>query len=176
MKNEIMSAKGGSASGGKKLLILVFAVVLLAGCGKQAQTNQAEKKDVFTSIRDAITRSITLRCDYVDPTDSATTITYIRGQMIRMMTGDNTDGSVNFNGLIKDTKFYIWSKDSKQGAVMDLSTLQDSSDMKMGQTQIHSVDDIINELEKEKNKCRQEAIADSMFEVPTDIEFKSWGK
>ena len=168
-----MSREAGSRYAGKKILIAGFAILLLAGCGGPKAPG-AKKADVFTSIKDAITRSITLRCDYKD-TDGKVTVTYIKGQVIRMMEDEKQGtGTMSVNGLIKDNKMYIWTTQSKDGIVMDLAALQNTNDTKMGNTVIHSADDIVNELEKEKNNCRPDSAPASTFETPSDINFKDF--
>ena len=187
MLNRTMSARGlvsawlrpkraktnGFAFGGKKVLIAGFAILLLSGCGGP-KAPEAKKADVFTSIKDAITRSITLRCDYKDD-NGKVTVTYIKGQVIRMMADENVkDDAMNVNSLIKDNKMYVWASESKDGMLIDMAAKQNANDTNAGNTKIQGTDDIINDLEQEKNNCRQENAPDSIFEVPMDINFKDF--
>lgn len=153
----------------KKLLVVCFAMVLLAGCGGGG--NQAAKKDVFTSIRDAISKQIALRCEYTDENGNVS-INYIKGQMIRV---DNKVEGKTMYALMKDEKIYIWSDDSKDGFLMDVSGIKNSNDFKMGDDVIHSTDDIIDKLQSQ-NKCTTAGVSDSYFEVPSGINFTDWSK
>jgi len=152
----------------KKLLVLCLALTLLVGCG---EGNQTAKKDVFTSIRDAITKNIALRCEYTDESGN-TSINYIKGNMIRV---DNEVEGKTMHALMKDEKIYIWSDDSKDGFLMDMSNMETSDDFKMGEDVIHDSEDIIAKLESQ-NRCMAEGISDSYFEVPRDINFVDWSK
>jgi hypothetical protein len=152
----------------KKVLICLFVLALLAGCGG----GQTAKKDVFTSIKDAISKQIALRCEYTDENGN-TSINYIKGNMIRV---DGKVGEQASSALMRDDKIYVWTADSKEGFVMDMKGLQNSSDIKMGGEKIQTTEDIINKLEAEKTKCHAEAVPDSMFVVPSEINFSDWSK
>ncbi|MBN1325472.1 membrane lipoprotein lipid attachment site-containing protein [Candidatus Falkowbacteria bacterium] len=152
----------------KKLLVVFFALALLAGCGGG---NQAAKKDVFTSIRDAITKNIALRCEYTDESGN-TSINYIKGNMIRV---DNEVEGKIMHALMRDEKVYIWSDDSTDGFLMDMRGLETSDDFKMGEDVVHDTEDIIAKLESQ-NKCKAEGVPDSYFEVPNGINFVDWSK
>jgi hypothetical protein len=157
----------------KKILIAGFAIFFLAGCGasKVAGTPNA---DVFTSIKDAITRQITLRCDYKED-DGKVHVTYIKGQLIRMMADEKlTNDAMNVNSLIKDNKMYIWENGAKTGMVIDLAVMQKNNDANLGNTKVQGTDDIINDLEDQKNNCRPESAPASSFEVPKDVNFKDF--
>lgn len=153
----------------KKLLVVCFTLVLLAGCGGGG--NQAAKKDVFTSIRDAMTKNIALRCEYIDE-EGNTSINYIKGQMIRV---DNKVEGKNMYALMRDEKVYIWSDDSSDGFIMDMGGIKNSDDFKMGDDVIHDTNDVIAKLESQ-NKCTTAGLSDSYFEIPSGINFVDWSK
>ncbi len=160
----------------KKIILLLMVCVALAGCGSkqnktQNQDQPKENKGVWESIKDAMTKSISLRCEYTD-VDGTTSINYIKGKMIRTESAIEKGGSVKAYGIFKDDKVYIWTDNSKDGFVFDMSKLGD--DAKMGETDIKSTDDIISELEKNKQNCRTETVPDSFFDLPKDVTFTDW--
>ena len=158
----------------KRILFVLSLVLLLSGCGQQAQNQQTDQtqsqggKSVFSSIRDAFDRSLTLRCEYTDE-DGQKSINYIKNKMIRTESADTSGKQVY--GLLRDNKLYTWGSDSDQGMIFDLAALQESNDVEMGGEAIHGTDDIINELEQRKDKCSMQTVPDSLFEVPQDVNF-----
>jgi hypothetical protein len=157
----------------KKILFVFCLVLLLASCGQQAQNQQTQvpaqkDKGVFSSIRDAFDRSLTLRCEYIDE-DGQKSINYIKNKMIRTESADTSGQQVY--GLFRDDKLYLWGPGSNQGMVFELDALKESNDVEMGGETIHGTDDIINELEQRKDKCSTQSVPDSLFEVPQDVNF-----
>lgn len=160
----------------KKIILMLMVCVALAGCGGQKNANQdqtqpKETKGAWESIKDAMSKSISLRCEYTDE-DGAQSINYIKGKMIRTESSNVKEGEIKAYGIFKGEKAYIWTDNSKQGIIFDLTTFDD--DTTMGETKIESVDDIISELEKNKQNCRNESIPDSYFDIPGDITFTDW--
>lgn len=141
------------------------------------QNTSAKKADnnVFDSIKDAVTRGIGLKCEYEE--DGQKVQTYIKGNKVYMEGEIETEDKKGmFKGVIKDEKYYFWSDMSTQGMVISLKAIptDEDTDLSMGETKIYSQDDIINKLEENKDKCSATAIADSMFDIPTDITFTEW--
>jgi hypothetical protein len=138
------------------------------------QQQATEKPNVFATIKDAIARQIALKCDYTDDKGN-TTETYIKGSQIYMEGSTKVaDKDVTFNGIMKDNKFYVWTNQSDKGLAFDLTKKVEGTTMKMGETAITSTDDVIKELEKEKNKCSPTSIADSKFDLPSGISFQEF--
>jgi hypothetical protein len=162
----------------KKILTVVATSLLLSACTLPAQlTGLTEKiksvaptttptNNVFTSVKDAVTRQIALKCEYTD--NGQTTTTYIKGKNVRLV-GNNKSAGVE--GLMKDDKFYLWSSKNnqdKKGMIIDIAKMEGA---KMGQTPIKSIDDVVVELEKKKENCVNSTDGDSIFELPGDITF-----
>lgn len=156
----------------KKIFVIMLFVILLSGCG--AKNGAKEDKNLFTSIKDAISKSITLKCDYVDE-EGNKAIVYLKGKVVRMeseaVIGEGQTQKIY--SLIKDNKFYIWGYTSNTGLVFDMSKQAANENKSMGDTKIKSSDDMINELEAKKENCKHEVVSDSFFEVPSDINFTS---
>lgn len=162
----------------KKILfsfyILLFTL-FLAGCGPQKQTGTAqtggqtggqveEKKTVFDSIKDAMSKSLSLQCDY--SSDNVKSTVYIKGKSLRSET-DNQGSKIY--AILKDNKLWTWSDKDKNGIIMDLTATQSQTNPQGGQK---SGDDIVNEVEKYKQNCKQTVVSDSMFNPPSDINFQ----
>jgi len=156
----------------KKIIfvLLLASTLLLTGCLPKKQTSQIgqtqppaeEKKTVFDSIRDAISKSLSLRCDYVVENNKVTV--YIKGKLIRSE-ADTSNGKGHT--ILKDNKMWFWTEKDKNGFVIDLSRFPKSVPVPQ-----KSSEDIINEVEKFKQDCKQTAIPDSMFNPPADIKFQ----
>lgn len=174
----------------KKLFAVLAAVALVvtlgAGCGgKKEQENQNqgnasennsaggnEGKGIFSSIRDAFDRSVSLRCEYVDE-DGATSINYIKNKMIRTEAAGTKPGAMKVYGLFRDDKAYIWDETSGTGMILSMDKMSDNP-MKMGEAEVKGTDDIVAVLEAKKDKCRAESVPDSYFEVPGNIKFQTF--
>jgi len=154
----------------KILTVLTFSL-LLSACtiiptSKPSSNTTEPKKGVFTSIKDAVTRQVALKCEYND--DGEITTTYIKGQVVRLV-GNNKSAGVE--GLMKDGKFYLWNSQSnseKKGMIINMSTMEGA---KMGETTIKSVDDVITVLESKKESCTASTESDTLFQLPADITF-----
>jgi hypothetical protein len=146
-----------------KLLTLLVLPLFLSACGPVAQKPPEPPKNVFTSIKDAVTKQLLLKCEYKD--NDSTTITYIKGNMIRMV---GTGKEVGIEGIIKDGKFYLWNTTDKKGMTLDLSKMEGA---KMGETPIKSSDDVVNALEAKKENCALSPESASMFDLPADVTF-----
>ncbi|HNP89002.1 MAG: hypothetical protein BWY24_00173 [Microgenomates group bacterium ADurb.Bin219] len=149
------------------LYCLLFTVVL-AGCGPQKQTptqtnNQPEeKKGVFESIRDAMNKSLSLKCDYSVGENKS--VVFIKGKMLRSET--ESQGNKNY-AVLKDNKLWTWSDKEKSGLIIDLTDSQNT-----GAGNQNTGDQIIEDVEKYRERCQQTVVADSLFNPPADITFQ----
>jgi len=148
------------------ILSLIISTLFLAGCGTQKPTGttggQTGNKSVFESIKDAMSKSLSLQCDYTSGNVKSTV--YIKGKSLRSET--DSQGSKIY-AILKDNKLWSWSDKDKNGIIMDLTDTQNQATG--GQK---SGDDIIGEVEKYKQNCKQTVVSDSMFNPPSDIKFQ----
>lgn len=174
-----------------KKILPVLAVVALLGVGgyfylnskgvtPTGPGNKTEKSNVFTSIRDAMSKSMSLKCVYKDEKGIETT-TYIKGGAVRVMMTNNGDVEQPNNIIMKDKKMHMWSDASKTGFVFEVEDANVSPaptfkvekglepEKQPGSEQQES---ILAQVEKYKDACKVEVIADSMFMVPTDVQFQ----
>lgn len=148
------------------ILSLIISTLFLTGCGPQKPTGttggQTGGKSVFDSIKDAMSKSLSLQCDYTSGNVKSTV--YIKGKSLRSET--DSQGSKIY-AILKDNKLWSWSDKDKNGLLMDLTDTQNKE--AAGQK---SGDDIIGEVEKYKQNCKQTIVSDSMFNPPSDIKFQ----
>lgn len=175
----------------KKLLPVLLIFLLLGVGGYFYMTSQGmlpkapvrlpgnqTGKNVFTSIKDAMTKSISLKCVYEDEKGIETT-TYIKGSAVRVMMTNIQDSEQPNNILMKDKIMYMWSDTTKTGFsykteepkdITPLPTVKDKVEREeTGDDQSESV---LAQIEKYKDACKVETIVDSMFAVPTDVKFQ----
>ena len=155
-----------------KILILTASTLLLSACGfavtptaNTSPTAAPTQANVFTSIKDAITKKLTLKCTYDD--NGQQTTTFINGSQVRF---SGTGKQVGVEGIMKDNKFYLWNSTDKKGMVLDIAKMQGA---KMGETPVKSVDDVVAQLEAKKENCLISSESNSMFDLPTDVTFTS---
>ena len=155
-----------------KILILTASALLLSACGAAvpptttvSPTTAPSQANVFTSIKDAITKKLTLKCVYSD--NGQQTTTYINGSQVRF---SGTGKEVGVEGIMKDSKFYLWNSTDKKGMVLDIAKM---SGAKMGETPVKSVDDVVAQLEAKKENCSISPESNSMFDIPADVTFSS---
>lgn len=169
----------------KKLLLIIFVLALLGGgyyvfSGKAQLPNvkQMVEQKVTSSIADAVKNAVSLKCDYTDEQGNKMT-TYVKGTNVRI-TGYTMAPGQTGNALMKDGKMYMWDDVKKQGSVIELNMedvaegaqdAADSMDSKPTSAGAVSWTDTLAGLEKIKDSCKPETIADSMFTVPTDVTF-----
>ena len=166
-------------------IVLVALVLLLAGGGflflkrgktqkpaeiqtpqKEIETEKKNEGSVFSSIKEALEKSISLKCQYRDKEGNLATVYFKKG-MIRT-DGVNKEGQKN-SAIIKDDKLWFWIPESNQkGMFISLEVLRNQ---KPANIQIPNKDQIIKQAEEYKQNCQPTALSESLFEPPTNIEF-----
>jgi len=155
---------------------------LISKTPQELVKQQLGKKDgIFGSVKDALSKSLSLKCVYKDESGTETT-TYIKNGSVRiMMTNANENQEYN-NILMKEKKMYMWSDKSKTGFVYETIDPKDMTPYPTFKVEKglepekapgnQQQDSIIAEIEKYKNACKTESISDSLFELPNDVEFE----
>lgn len=175
----------------KSLPVIIIVILLLLGGGaflafknKPVQpgavnTNvgqgQTQDGNAFTSIKDALTKSLSLECTYKDEKGTETK-TQIKGGAVRVEAKTTTEGKeTNSHIIFKDRKMYTWDEATKKGVVFELpeeslqttpSTEAPSSDNK-GES-------FLADIEKYKDACKPAVVSDSLFTPPSDVEFQDF--
>lgn len=128
-----------------------------------------KKENVFTSIQDALSKSLSLKCVYQDDQGLKTT-SYIKAGSVRVTMESTKDKSQPNNIIIKDKKMYMWSDADKTGFIISVKdeSLTPGPSISLSQPKNESV---LAQIEKYKNSCQPATVADSLFQIPTDVKF-----
>lgn len=152
----------------KKILIIGGLVVCFLGVGLLFRTKNKEEgtilqeKGVFTSIKDALTKNVSLTCEFKTP-DGQTTKSYIKNGAVRVTSEDSTQaGEI----IILKEKMYIWDTKTKQGYVYNNVT----------GTDVVKSESYLDMIEQYKDSCKVAVVNDSLFTPPTDINFQDMSK
>lgn len=164
----------------KKLWLIFFVAIIFSACQKKdnldassQQSNQVNNNasSVFTTIRDAVTKNITLKCEYTDE-DGEKILTHIQGMKVRLKgSGEEAD----FEGLMRDGKYYLWSVSKKEGMIIDMTKFVEGDSVKMGERVIKSIDDVVAVLEEKKQNCSVVSVEANFFEIPGEVKFEDAG-
>src|SRR5258706_9709359 len=116
----------------KNMLIIIFILVLL---GMGAYLLWPQKK--VSSVRDALTKSTSFECDYIDE-EGFQTKGYIKNGAIRT---DFTAKNVEDSGstIMVNKKIYIWWIQEKRGFSMDLAEAAAKGKTNEGMAQINNM-------------------------------------
>ncbi len=145
------------------VLLVIVALVgffLLKGKGKTPGSTQSE--GVFGSIKDAISKSLSLKCEY--KVGENTTIAYVKGSNVRI--DGSWEGKNNSAAILKENKMWTWDIAKKEGVIFSFE-----ADQKESGSQTTS-EGIVNNLETEKQNCKVAVFSDSVFTPPTDVKFQ----
>lgn len=165
----------------KKLLPLVLVVAIIALVAvmglklfkKPGETptstgvQKTEEKGVLDSIKDAISKSVSFKCDY--SVGEVKSTVWVKGKAIYSET--ESKGQKNFS-ILKDDKLWSWTDKDKNGVYMDLSKTASDKTQPGG---YKNTEQTVKELEEFKQNCSPTVVADSMFTPPTSIQFQDLG-
>lgn len=160
-------------------IVIGMIILLLAGfvfyfmSSKKSPTGLVgsnKSEGIFTSIKDALSKSVSLQCTFTDESGRKTT-SYIKNGAIRadiVSSIADESGSV----ILKDNKTYFWN--NKGGFVM---TVEPDKTKTNGNNPAQSQgDSIMKELEKYKDSCKASVVSDSLFTPPSDVKFTDLSK
>lgn len=163
----------------KKGLIIVLIILLLLGGGYLYFNSQQAKQAVpgaastaagkaFGSIKDALSKSLTLACEYPDDKGNKVT-TYIKGGAVRMMGYSSGSEGTSGQALMKDGKMYFWDDKTKEGTIISF----DTEKMKEAAESVKADqgEDFLKGIEQYKDYCKTASVSDSLFAIPTDVKF-----
>lgn len=159
----------------KKIVFIVIALVLLLSGGyymslksnksKITTSNStSETKSVFTSIKDALSKKLTLVCEFKDDS-GVSTKSFLKNGAVRV--------SSTSEFILKDKKMYMWDLKTKQGFVYDIP---DTTNAGTTGGEINQSESYLNMIEKYKDSCKVATIEDSYFVPPTDVKFQDMSK
>lgn len=165
------------------LILVVIVILVLFGVGgmyfvnsKKGNSNTSlGGNNIFTSVKDALSKKMTLVCDFKDET-GASVKSYIKNGAVRVST---TGESPNKSGeiIIKNKMMYMWDTKSKQGFVYNLPD-QENNESGGGVTEDNAInsESYFNMIDRYKDSCKVGTVEDSYFEVPKDINLQDMSK
>jgi len=170
-----------------KIFLVVFAIFILAGgiwffknrllsqpgetkpSPVPSETKTGEQKEgIFGSIREALEKSVNLKCQYQLESGDKMMI-YLKGKdLIRaeVTTRQNQETIT----IMKDEKMWFWLPATKKGMVISVAGLQQQG---LANQQVPNKEKILEEAEKYKESCQPATIANSLFEIPKEVEFEN---
>lgn len=162
-------------------LLVVLALVAVGAFGyyklaRRAATETpktAEKAPIFASIQDAITKSLTLECNF--STDSNTDVlAYVKNGQVRSIVSVKNDPTQSGNAIIKlgDKKIYFWNA-QKMGFIFAMPSITVTPGE---ESKVQSAQAMWNQLEKFKDHCKVANVSDSLFVLPKDVTFQDMTK
>lgn len=161
------------AAAGIVVLILLGGGFLLLNKSKSTNVPNAAvspkptEGNVFSSIKDALTRSLSLECSFTTPS-GVQTKAYIKNGKVR---SDVTGKTPNETGsaIIMDKKMYFWN--AQTAIMMELPDV--SVTPAAGQDKVAGTQSTLTSLEQYKSYCHAATISDSLFVLPTGVKFQN---
>lgn len=180
-----------------KKILPIIAILVLLGIGGYFYLNSRglvpktplklgnkSSEGMFNSIQEALTKSISIKCVYKDEKGVKTT-TYIKNGNVRVMMTNSEYPEQPNNIIIKDKKMYMWTDSTKTGFVFEVEdpstspmpTFEVEKRLKPEKKpELQQQESILTQIEKYKDSCKAEKISDSIFNIPTDVQFEDMNK
>lgn len=132
-----------------------------------------DKGNVITSIRDALSKSMTLECNYEDTENGIKVQAYIKNGAVRTnMTGKDAESSGST--IIKDKKMYFWNQQG--GFMMEIPDVSITPTEDDSSSQSSNPEDVIEGIERYKDSCKPAVVSDSLFTPPSDVKFQDFSE
>ncbi len=176
----------------KKILSVIVVLVLLGGAGylylgsknkksdiptKNANVETHNKKPVFKSIKEALSKSMNLKCAYKDE-KGIETKSYLKNGVIRMMRSTKNDKQPD-NFIINKNKMYAWNDKTKKGIVFTVKKSEETivppsseNEKEMPKANDNQKEATLAQFEKYKNYCKVENVDNSIITVPANVKFQ----
>lgn len=180
----------------KFLLLFSVLLTILGGCSflkntqsqVQDQMQNATKKvadtasSPFSSIKDALSKSLSLVCTFTDDqgrkTESSVKNGAVRVNMMAVKPEDST------SMIMKDKKIYFWNEVKKEGMMMEvpevsitpLPTVTGITKPTTKTNQAVNGQEVLAMLEKFKDSCKPGVVDDALFMPPADVKFTDLSK
>ncbi|MGE5041961.1 MAG: hypothetical protein ACM3IJ_03580 [Candidatus Levyibacteriota bacterium] len=135
----------------------------------KATTNTEKQPNTFSSISDAIARNLSIQCDFSD-LGGMKAISYMKGGMIRIdLAGKTPDQNASL--IMRDNKMYYWTD---KMAFMTSFNIQEMSKQVQESTPSsqQKPQDYVAMMEKYKDACKEAAVSDTEFVIPSTVKFQ----
>ncbi len=162
-----------------KVLVIAAALIIAVGAGAVffmgknpgGESVMQNGENAFTSIRDALSRSISLECEITD-SQGRTTKAYIKNGAVRAdMEAQNPEDSGSM--IMKDKMIYAWN--GTQGFTMQIPDEANAMGEYEGQEE-NQGEQLLDDLENYKDNCKPAVVSDSLFTPPSDVTFTDMSK
>lgn len=148
------------------LAILLFLRTGKAGPGMTGQN--ATESGAIASLKDALTGSSSIKCEYTDPQSRSGTI-YIKNGQVRVE-GYGEENQISYS-IFTGQKNYIWNPTTKEGFAFTVPQVTPGAAVTPAQGDLNTAVQTLNGYEQ---KCSPSNVDDSMFVPPTDINFQDF--
>lgn len=160
----------------KKILLIAGGVIVLLAVGyffmKPKTQDLTGTPNVFISVKDALSKNLSLVCDFKDEKGQITK-SYIKNGAVRVST---TDGKQASEIIILKDKMYMWDEKTKMGFVYPIKTEDQTSKVGMTGTEVTQSETYLGMIEKYKDSCKTSIVSDSLFTPPTDVKLQDMSK
>lgn len=166
------------------IIIAVIVILILLGIGgyyvmgqkgisqttkppAAASVSPTASAGMFGSIKDALSKSLSLQCLYDE--NGKKTTAYIKAGAVR---ADMSGGTKEENGsvIMKENRLYFWN--GKEGIMMQLDTPPvPSGTTAQAKPSKAPNADFMEGLEKYKDACKPAVVSDALFTPPADVKF-----
>lgn len=149
------------------VVVLLLGAFMLRGGSSSVPGMAQNPQDLIAS---AMTGTGSVKCEYTGE-DGAVVTAYIKNGQVRTDITGGPDGGGSF--LMKDKTTWTWSDSTKEGVMFVLPEITPVAGQATGEMQTAS-DEVAADLEQYKDSCKSETVSDSVFEVPTDVNFQDF--
>lgn len=145
---------------------------------KQGQ-QQTVGSDTFTSIKDALSKSVSLKCSFTDEQGRVTESFVKNGAVRTNYTAQDPQDSGSM--IMKDNKMYAWNA-KNEGWMMEIqpemkdTVTAEAKQMNDRSKGTASWDETMAAMEKYKESCKTAVVDDTMFTPPSTVTFQDYSK
>ena len=132
----------------------------------QKQTNQ-NKAGLIESIKDAITKNVSFKCQYQPEGTSEVVTMYFKGGKIRSEL--SSENEIKNIAIVDNKRVWNWQPKEKNGVVFSIDLFKGENSP---QNQSFNQEELIKQAEKYRQNCWVENFSDSLFAPPADIKFQ----
>ena len=162
----------------KKWLLILLVILIAGGVGYYLymQKSSTTSSNPFSSIKDALNKSLSLQCSFTDEEGRQTTV-YMKAGAVRMNSIAKNPNEENGQSsvIMKNNMLYMWDIMKKQGFVMKMenekkptgTAVQPTGEEKSSEKS----ENILATIEKYKNSCKPAVVDSSLFDQPSDVKF-----
>jgi flagellar basal body-associated protein FliL len=159
------------------IILLVVLVLFAAGIAFLFRSGGVDKakQEVTEKVQEGVVNAVSMECTFTD-SQGRETKAYIKNGAVR---SDYTSPNVQESGsvLLKDKVLYVWTA-QKQGFMMNISTDTEAVNNLDPQTApaLFQMEEMMKNVNKDKNNCKPATTSDTLFVVPTDVVFTDYSQ